>query len=139
MRYVVSDSRSRGFIDAVGVVLQGECQTERSGIPVQKPITQIHGNTLPGQLAAVPEIRNAVDIMSREGASYLDTKILGGDEFQFEFLTDRPVATAALGKSPGGLALEFALAGAADIGSDHEAKKMLGIDAFGTHAIREQR
>ncbi|HMH99166.1 MAG TPA: hypothetical protein VK577_21745 [Bradyrhizobium sp.] len=90
-------------------------------------------------MAAVLEIRYAVDIMSREGASYLDTKILGGDEFQFEFLTDRPVATAALGKSSGRLALEFALTGAADIGSDHKAKKMFSIDAFGLHAIREQR
>jgi hypothetical protein len=94
---------------------------------------------LPGQLAAILEIRNTVDVMSREGASDLDTKILGGDEFQLEFLTDRPVATAVLGKSPGRLVLEFALAGVADVGSDHEAKNMLGIDAFGMHAIREQR
>ncbi len=94
---------------------------------------------MPGQLATILEIRNAVDIMSRKGASDLDTKILGGDEFQFEFLTDRPVAAAALGKAPGRLALEFALAGVAHIGSDHEAKNMLGIDAFGMHAVREQR
>jgi hypothetical protein len=35
--------------------------------------------------------------------------------------------------------LEFPLADAADVGTDHESKDMLGVDAFGVPADREQR
>src|SRR6202023_1065478 len=111
----------------------------RSHMPVQEPVAEIHGNTLPGQLAAILEIRNAVDIVGRKAGPHLDAKIPDGYKFQLEFLTDCPIATAAFGKSSGRLALEFAFAGAADIGADHEAKQMLGIDAFGVHAIRGER
>ena len=121
-RTVIPDNRGRGLIDAVGMGLQRECQTERSRIPIQKPVAQIHGNTLPGQLAAILKTRNAVDVMSRKGAPHLDPEIPGRHELQFEFLVDRPVMTATFGKSSGRLALEFAFAGVADIGTDHEAK-----------------
>ena len=121
------------------MALHGECQAERRCVPVEKPVAQVQRSALPGQLAAILETGNAVDVMGREGASDLDTEILGGHEFQFEFLVDRPVVSAALGKSSGRLALEFALAGIADIGADHEAEDMLGIDAFGANAGREQR
>jgi hypothetical protein len=72
-------------------------------------------------------------------AKLVPISIPGGHEFQFEFLTDCPITTADFGKSPGRLALEFAFAGASDIGADHEAKQMLGVDAFGVHAVRQQR
>ena len=82
-----------------------------------------------------PETR---DPRHNTGVIPLAKKIPDGHEFQFEFLTDRPITTAAFGKSPRRLALKFALAGAADIGADHEAKQMLGVDAFSVHAVRQQ-
>ena len=69
----------------------------------------------------------------------LDSKIPGRHEFQFKLLADRPVTSAIFGKSSGGLALEFPLADIADIGADHEAEQMLGIDALGANGSRKQR
>ena len=69
----------------------------------------------------------------------LNAKIPCRHEFQFEFLSDRAVASAIPGKSSGGLALEFTLADIADIGADHEAKQMFGIDALRVRAGRKQR
>lgn len=60
--------------------------------------------------------------MGREGASDLDPEIVDRHELQFEFLVDRPIVIAPLGKSSGRLALEFALADVADISADQEAK-----------------
>ena len=60
-----------------------------------------------------------------------------GHEFQFEFLADRPLVSAILGKSPGSLAPEFALTDIADIGANHEAEQMLGINALGANTARK--
>src|SRR4051812_27173763 len=77
--------------------------------------------------------------MRRKCGAQLDPEIREGYEFQFEFLADRAVITAGLGKAPCSLALEFPLADAADVGTDHESEDMLGVDAFGVPADREQR
>src|SRR4030081_3221952 len=77
--------------------------------------------------------------MSRKGASHLDPEILGGHEFQLEFLADRLVITATFGKSSGRLALEFVFTDAAYIRTDHETKQMLGVDAFSMNPGRKQR
>src|SRR5882672_9959021 len=135
---VISDRCSRGLVDTVGMAFHCNGQPERSRVPIQKPVAEIDGHPLPGQLAAILKTRNAVDIVSRERASNLNPKIPGGHEFQFEFLADRPVPSAIPGESSGRLALEFALADVADIRSDHEAKQMLGINALGVNTARKQ-
>src|ERR1700736_1518453 len=71
--------------------------------------------------------------------SQLNSKIPCGYELQFEFLSDRAVASGILCETPGGLALEFALAGVADVSADHESEQMLGIDAFSVSAGGKQR
>ena len=136
----VSPGRCRGdVIKQVGVGLQRERQAERRRIPVEQLVAQIKGNTLPIDLVAILKTGDAVDIVRRKGASHLDPEIIDGHEFQFEFLVDRPVASCRLGKSPRGLALEFALTDAADICADREAEQMLGIDVLGIHAGRHER
>src|SRR5258705_11095176 len=110
--------------------LQRECQTEWLHIPVEKPVAQIDGNTLPSQLAAVFKTGDAVNVVRRKGTSHLDPEILGRHELQLELLVDRSVITTTFRKSSGRLALEFAFTGAAAVGTDHEANKMLGSDAF---------
>src|SRR5258705_10816006 len=102
--------------------LQRESQTERRRIPVQKPVAQVKGNTLPSQLAAALKTGDAVDVMRRKGACHLDPEIIDGHELQFEFLVDRPISAAILGKSSSRLDLEFALSEVTDISADHEAK-----------------
>src|SRR5712691_400408 len=77
--------------------------------------------------------------MGRKGCSQLHPKILDGDEFQFEFLIDRPVISAIPGKSSGRLALEFAFADISDVRADHEAEQMLGINALCSNTARKQR
>src|SRR3977135_3359283 len=119
--------------------LQCECQTERRHIPVEKPVAQINGNTLPCQLAAVFITGDAVNVVRRKDTSHLNPEILGGHELQLELLVDRSVVTATFRKSSGRLALEFAFTGAADVGTDHEAKEMLGIGAFSMKAAGKQR
>ena len=78
-------------------------------------------------------------MVRRKRASHLNSKIPGRHEFQFKLLADDPVTSAIFGKSSGGLALEFPLADIADIGADHEAEQMLGIDALGATGSRKQR
>ena len=77
--------------------------------------------------------------MRGKAAAELDAKIVDRDRLQFELLLDCAVASGTLGKPPRGLALEFELTHLADIGADHEAKDMLGVDAFGRHVTRKQR
>jgi hypothetical protein len=77
--------------------------------------------------------------MGRKAGSQFHPEILDGHEFQFEFLADRPVRSAIPGKSPVGPALQFAFADIADIGADHEAEQMLGIDALRANTARKQR
>ena len=121
------------------MALDRKGQAERRGVPIEKPVAQVHGNALPGQLAPILKTWNAGDVVRRKGASHLDPEILDGHEFQFEFLADRPVVSAIPGKSSGRLALEFALADIADIRADHEAEQMLGIDALRASAAWKQR
>ncbi len=94
---------------------------------------------MPIQLAAIRETGDAIDIVSRKEASRLDPEIIDGHELQFEFLVDRPVVARRLGKSSGCLGLEFAFAGATDIGTNQKAKDMLGVDVFSMHAGRNER
>ena len=77
--------------------------------------------------------------VGREGAAQLYSNILEGHELQFELLTDRTIVPAVLGKSSGGLALEFALADVANICADHETEQMLGIDTLSANPARKQR
>src|ERR1700738_2874935 len=77
--------------------------------------------------------------MRRKLRSQLNSKIPCGHQLQFEFLSGRAVASGILRKTPGGLALEFALADVADVGADHESEQMLGIDAFSVSAGGKQR
>src|ERR1700730_10093994 len=74
--------------------------------------------------------------MRRKLRSQLNSKIPCGHELQFEF---RVVASGILCETPGGLALEFALADVADVGADHESEQMLGIDASSVSAGGKQR
>lgn len=68
--------------------------------------------------------RNARDVVRCKGASQLDAKILDRHKLQFEFLVNRPVASAIPGKSSGRLALEFTLADIADIRTDHASEEL---------------
>ena len=77
--------------------------------------------------------------MRRKRASDLDSKIPGRHKFQFELLADGPISAAVLAEASGRLALKLPLADIADIGADHEAEQMLGIDALGMDAGRQQR
>src|SRR6266542_1939098 len=77
--------------------------------------------------------------MRRKRASDLDSKILNRHKLQFELLADGPIAAAVLAEAPGRLALKLPLADIADIGADHEAEQMLGVDALGVDAGRQQR
>ena len=74
-----------------------------------------------------------------ESTSDLDPEILDGHEFQLEFLADGAISAAVLAKTPGGLALEFPLAGSADVRANHECEQMLGVDALGMSAGWKQR
>ena len=77
--------------------------------------------------------------MGRERRPDLDAEILDRHELQLELLADGLIAAALPGKSSGGLGLEFALAELADIGADHEAIDVLGVDAFRMAARRLQQ
>src|SRR5215213_9675212 len=77
--------------------------------------------------------------MRRKRAPHLDSKILGRHKFEFELLADGPISAALLAEAPGRLALKLAFADIADIGADHEAEQMLGIDALGMDGGRQQR
>ena len=77
--------------------------------------------------------------MRRKRASDLDSKIPDRHELQFELLADGPITAAVLAEAPGRLALKLPFADIADIGADHEAEQMLGIDALGMDAGRQQR
>src|ERR1700730_13096898 len=74
--------------------------------------------------------------MRRKLRSQLNSKIPCGHELQFEF---RVVASGILCETPGGLALEFALADVADVGADHESEQMLRIDALSVRAGGKHR
>src|SRR5260370_3965146 len=102
--------------------LQRECQTERRRIPVEKPVAKIDGNTLPSQLATILKTGDAIDIVRRESASDLDPEIIGGPELPIEFLVDRPLVTARLGKTSDGLSLAIALAAPGHLVTAHECK-----------------
>ncbi|WP_296512338.1 hypothetical protein [Rhodopseudomonas sp.] len=90
-------------------------------------------------MAAILETRHATDIVRRKSGSHLNSKIPGGHELEFEFLAEGAIGSTGLAESPGGLALEFALAEVADIGADHESEQMLRIDVFTAHIDRNQR
>ena len=81
----------------------------------------------------------AVRATARDHAHEIEAEIPGGHEFQFEFLTDRPVTPATSGKSSGGLALEFAFTDITDVGAEHEAKQMLGIEEMPDPRYRRGR
>src|SRR5258707_678498 len=119
---VVRNYGAGGFIDAAEMVLDSECQAKGRRISIQKPVAQIKGNTLPGQLASILKTGCALNVMGREGASDLDPEIVDRHELQFEFLVDRSIVIATFGKSSGRLALEFALADVANVSADQEAK-----------------
>ncbi|MGH6751749.1 MAG: hypothetical protein ACREDP_06230, partial [Bradyrhizobium sp.] len=123
----------------VGVGFYREGKAEWGRIPIEKPVAQVNGYALPGQLAPILQAWNTADVVGRKAGSQLHPNIFGRHEFQFEFLADGPVVSAILTKSPGRLGLEFALADIADIGADHEAEQMLGIDALRADAARKQR
>ncbi|WP_249144338.1 hypothetical protein [Bradyrhizobium lablabi] len=112
---------------------------ERCGRAIKEAISEIDRDVLPRQLSAILKARNAVDVMCIEGRSKLYAKILDRDELQFELLADGAIAAAILGEAPGGLGLEFTLAEIADIGANHEAENVLGIDLFRLHGERQQR
>jgi len=118
---------------------EGHSEAERGGFPIEKPVAEINGDTLPSQLAAIVKAGNAADVVRRKAASQLDPKIPKGDEFQFELLVPRAVSSALLAEASGGLALKFALAGVASVGADHEGKQMLGVDALGMNAACERQ
>src|SRR5437870_12894315 len=83
--------------------------------------------------------RYATDQMRRKRASDLDTKIPDRHKLQFELLADGPITPTVLAEASGCLALKLPFADIADIGADHEAEQMLGIDALGMDAGRQQR
>ena len=138
-RPIASHHRGRGLIDAIGAALYRKGEAEWGRVPIEKPVAQVHGNALPGQLAPILQTRYAADVMGRKGGPQFRPEILDRHEFQLEFLADRPVVSATPGKSSGGLGLEFALADIADICADHEAEQMLGINALCVNTARKQR
>src|SRR5437870_11315866 len=83
--------------------------------------------------------RYATDQMRRKRASDLDTKIPDRHKLQFELLADGPITPTVLAEASGCLALKLPFADIADIGADHEAEQMLGIDTLGMDAGRQQR
>src|SRR4051794_20765182 len=76
--------------------------------------------------------------MRRKRASDLDSKIPERYKLEFELLADGAIRAAVLAEASGRLALKLALTDIADIGADHEAEQMLGIDALGMDAGRQQ-
>src|SRR4051794_623985 len=76
--------------------------------------------------------------MRRESAPELDPEVLRRHEFELDLLLERAIAAVILGKSPGGLALQFTVTNVADIGADHESKYVLGIDTFSLDGSRQQ-
>src|SRR6185503_14439525 len=76
--------------------------------------------------------------MRRKRASDFDSKIPGRYKLQFELLADGAISAAVLAEASGRFALKLPLADIADIGADHEAEQMLGIDALGIDAGRQQ-
>src|SRR4029450_4190416 len=60
-------------------------------------------------------------------------------QLKFELLADGPITATVLAEAPGRLALKLPFADIADVGADHEAEQMLGVDALGMDAGRQQR
>ena len=77
--------------------------------------------------------------MRRKSASHLDPKIPDRHELQLKLLADGPIGAAVSAEAPGGLALKLPFTDIADVGANHEAEQMLGIDALGMDAGRQQR
>src|SRR6266545_4143196 len=77
--------------------------------------------------------------MRRKRAAQFDSKILNRYKLQFELLADGLITPAVIAEASGRLALKLPFADIADIGADHEAEQMLGIDALGMDAGRQQR
>ena len=68
--------------------------------------------------------------MAGERRSDLDAEIPDRHVLQLDLLSHGLAAAAVLRKSSRGLALEFAFAEFADVGADHEAIDVLGVDAL---------
>ena len=78
--------------------------------------------------------------MQARRSADLDADVRQRHDFDLEFVLEGAICTAALAEAPRGLALEFALAGIADIGADHETEDVLGIEAIlGADAARQKR
>src|SRR4029450_3053328 len=60
-------------------------------------------------------------------------------QLKFELLADGPITATVLAEAPGRLALKLPFPAIPAIGADHEAEQMLGIDALGMDAGRQQR
>jgi len=134
----VPGGRARGLVDLVGLMSDGDGEAKRRGVPIEKPGAKINGDTLSGELAAIVKAGNTVDVVSRKRAAQLNANVLGGNEFHLELFAGGTISPALSAKAPGRLALKFALSDIAGVGADHEGKQMLGIDTFGTNAIRKQ-
>ncbi|WOK19719.1 MULTISPECIES: hypothetical protein [Rhodopseudomonas] len=120
------------------MALQPDRQAKRRRLPIEKSVTKINRRTLQGQLAAILQVGHASDIMRSECRPRLDSEISGGHEFQLELLLDCAISSLARAQPPRRLALEFPLAGIADVGPDHESEQMLGIDILAMHHTRKQ-
>src|SRR5580700_2778802 len=113
-------------------------QAEGSRFMIEEPVAQIQRRALPAGLGAIHEARNGGNIKGRQRCSDLDPEILDGHEFQLKLLAESLVGPGLFRESSRRHSLEFTFAGTTDVGANHEAVDVLGVDAFGKPASRPQ-
>ena len=118
----------------------GDSQPEWRALAIEQAIAQVERSALEIELAAIADIGDAGDVVQGGSAADLDAEVRQRHDLDLDLLREGAIGPAALAESTCRLGLEFALAGIADIGADHETEDVLGIeDLFGTDAYRRER
>src|SRR5262249_49331228 len=113
---------ARRLVDAVAMGLGSDCEPERGALAIEKAIAQVERDALEIQLSPIVDVRDAGDVIQRDGAADLDAEVRQRHDLDLGLLTDGAIRASALPEAARRLALKFAFAEIADIGADHEAE-----------------